>query len=75
MKDPINKDNFNRRLVAAMRRDDIEDIDQAATFLRWQGLNYEAVRARFNLARVEAGMVALTASEFEDLMQRLDELP
>ena len=66
---------FNRKLALAMRIDDLAEIDAAATFLRFQGLNYEAVRQRFNLARVENAMQTLSEVEFEELMQRLDELP
>lgn len=65
---------FNERLVKAMRSNDIEDIDQAAMFLRMQGFNYDLVFARFNEARKEAGMQPYDAREFEDLMQSCDSL-
>lgn len=66
---------LNRRLVLAMRKDDLAEIDATVTQLRFEGLNYEAVRQRFNLARVENGLQSLSVAEFEELMQRLDELP
>ena len=65
---------FNNRLVCAMRTHDIEDIDQAAMFLRMSGHDYEAIRARFNVARNEAGMTELNAAEHDHLMLRCDEL-